>query len=127
MTGILPPPWSHSQATDDSSPAPAADPAPGADGDTSVPAIDPKPGADDGPRRAADGTSGAAIDLAPRLDDGPRLARAGAGERPSVRRLVRSFGFAGAGIVALVRWTPNFWIHLAAALVALAVSLWLRL
>ena len=34
---------------------------------------------------------------------------------PSLRRTLRSFGFAGAGLTYLVRTQPNFRVHLAAA------------
>jgi diacylglycerol kinase (ATP) len=40
---------------------------------------------------------------------------------------VRSFGYAGAGLSAMLRTTPNFWVHLLAAVVAVLISLVLRL
>ncbi|MDQ3809658.1 MAG: diacylglycerol kinase family protein [Chloroflexota bacterium] len=48
------------------------------------------------------------------------------GPRP-LRRIARSFGFAFAGLAAVLRTTPNFWVHLGAALLAVAVSVLLRL
>src|SRR5436305_5755004 len=39
-----------------------------------------------------------------------------------VRRVVRSFGYAFEGVLALLRSTPNFWVHLFFALLALSVS-----
>ncbi len=44
-----------------------------------------------------------------------------------VRRVARSFGFAFAGLLAILRTTPNFWLHVAAAAVALFVSIALGL
>jgi diacylglycerol kinase (ATP) len=41
--------------------------------------------------------------------------------------VVRSFGYAGAGLAAMVRTTPNFWVHVLAAVVALIISLLLQL
>jgi diacylglycerol kinase len=43
------------------------------------------------------------------------------------KRIPRSFAFAFAGLVAILRTTPNFWIHLAAATVALLASVALSL
>jgi diacylglycerol kinase len=40
---------------------------------------------------------------------------------------VRSFGYARAGLAAMLRTTPNFWVHLLGAAVALVISLLLRL
>ena len=45
----------------------------------------------------------------------------------TVRRVVRSFGYAFEGLVTLLRTQPNFWVHLAAAAAALALSVLLRL
>ena len=50
--------------------------------------------------------------------------------RPSAspaKRIPRSFGYAFEGVLALLRTTPNFWVHLLAAVFALAVSLLLGL
>jgi diacylglycerol kinase len=44
-----------------------------------------------------------------------------------LRRIARSFGFAFEGLLALLRTTPNFWIHLLAAGGALGLSIVLRL
>ena len=43
------------------------------------------------------------------------------------KRVVRSFGYAFAGLVAILRTTPNFWLHVAAAAFALAVAVLLAL
>jgi diacylglycerol kinase (ATP) len=50
-------------------------------------------------------------------------------EAPSrpLRRIVRSFAFAFAGLVALVRTQPNAWVHVALAALALALSFLLAL
>jgi diacylglycerol kinase len=42
-------------------------------------------------------------------------------------RLVRSFGYAFEGIASILRTTPNFRIHVVAAVLALVVSIVLRL
>jgi diacylglycerol kinase len=48
--------------------------------------------------------------------------------RPSAaRRVWRSFGFAWAGLSAVLRTQPNIWIHLAAAALALGLGVVLRL
>ena len=50
--------------------------------------------------------------------------------RPSAspaKRIPRSFGYAVEGLLALLRTTPNFWVHLVAALFALAASVLLGL
>jgi diacylglycerol kinase len=50
--------------------------------------------------------------------------------RPSVspaRRIPRSFGYAFEGVLALLRTTPNFWVHLLAAIFALAACAFLGL
>ena len=44
-----------------------------------------------------------------------------------MRRVVRSFGYAYAGLITLLRTQPNVWVHLAAAAAALAISILLRL
>lgn len=41
----------------------------------------------------------------------------------SVRRMLRSFGFAGAGLAYLVRTQPNFRVHLVATVVVAAIAL----
>jgi diacylglycerol kinase len=41
--------------------------------------------------------------------------------------VLRSFGYAVEGIAAILRTTPNFWLHLLAAAIALVLSLALRL
>ncbi len=43
------------------------------------------------------------------------------------RRIARSFGYAFEGLVAILRTTPNFWLHVAAAAFALALSILLGL
>jgi diacylglycerol kinase (ATP) len=43
------------------------------------------------------------------------------------RRIVRSFGYAFEGLAAVLRTQPNFSVHLAAAVVALGLGVWLRL
>jgi diacylglycerol kinase (ATP) len=50
-------------------------------------------------------------------------------EAPSrpLRRIVRSFRFAFAGLAVLVRTQPNAWVHVALAALALALSFLLRL
>lgn len=42
---------------------------------------------------------------------------------PSLRRTLRSFGFASAGLRYLVRTQPNFRVHLAAAVTVVALAL----
>jgi diacylglycerol kinase (ATP) len=44
-----------------------------------------------------------------------------------LRRIARSFGYAFEGLATMVRTQPNFWVHLAAGLVALTVGMALRL
>ncbi len=44
-----------------------------------------------------------------------------------VRRIPRSFGYAFEGLLAILRTTPNFWLHLVAAVAALALCVILRL
>jgi diacylglycerol kinase (ATP) len=44
-----------------------------------------------------------------------------------VRRIVRSFGYAGEGLAAMLRTQPNFWIHLTAAVLALVLGVALGL
>jgi diacylglycerol kinase len=46
---------------------------------------------------------------------------------PRVRRVVRSFGYAFEGLVVMLRTQPNFLVHTAAAIVALALGVLLRL
>ena len=43
------------------------------------------------------------------------------------RRIVRSFGYAFEGLATVLRTQPNFSVHVAAAVVALGVGVWLRL
>src|SRR5436190_3341990 len=43
------------------------------------------------------------------------------------KRIPRSFGYAFEGLVAILRTTPNFWLHLLAAACALIVSVFLGL
>jgi diacylglycerol kinase (ATP) len=43
------------------------------------------------------------------------------------RRVLRSFGYAFEGLAAILRTTPNFWVHVGLATIALALSLVLRL
>jgi diacylglycerol kinase len=43
------------------------------------------------------------------------------------KRIPRSFGYAFEGLLAILRTTPNFWLHIAAAALALFVSIALRL
>lgn len=44
-----------------------------------------------------------------------------------VRRVARSFGYAFEGLLAILRTTPNFWVHLVLAAAALLLSLALGL
>jgi diacylglycerol kinase len=44
-----------------------------------------------------------------------------------LRRIVRSFGYAAEGIATMLRSQPNFWVHVAAAVAALALGVVLRL
>lgn len=44
-----------------------------------------------------------------------------------VRRIVRSFGYAAEGLVIMLRTQPNFWVHVLAAVLALALGVVLRL
>jgi diacylglycerol kinase len=44
-----------------------------------------------------------------------------------VRRVVNSFRFAGYGIGYLYRTQPNFWVHTVAALVVVALAIWLEI
>jgi len=48
-------------------------------------------------------------------------------EAPRLRRIARSFGYAFEGLATIVRTQPNFWIHVLAACLALALGLALRL
>jgi len=43
------------------------------------------------------------------------------------RRIARSFGYAFEGLATILRTTPNFWLHLLAAAIALTMSVLLRL
>ncbi|HET6319357.1 MAG TPA: diacylglycerol kinase family protein [Chloroflexota bacterium] len=43
------------------------------------------------------------------------------------KRIPRSFGYAVEGVLAILRTTPNFWIHLLAALLALVLCVLLSL
>ena len=43
------------------------------------------------------------------------------------KRIPRSFGYAFEGLLAILRTTPNFWLHLLAAAIALLVSVVLGL
>jgi diacylglycerol kinase (ATP) len=43
------------------------------------------------------------------------------------KRIARSFGYAFEGLVAILRTTPNFWLHVGAAAFALVVSVVLGL
>jgi diacylglycerol kinase len=43
------------------------------------------------------------------------------------RRIARSFGYAFEGLATVVRSQPNFWVHVAAAVAALGLGVWLRL
>ncbi|HEY3060918.1 MAG TPA: diacylglycerol kinase family protein [Chloroflexota bacterium] len=45
----------------------------------------------------------------------------------SAKRIARSFGYAFEGVLAILRTTPNFWLHVAAAAFALALSILLAL
>jgi len=68
--------------------------------------------------------------LASPVSDPPRPTARSASElepRSPGRRVVRSFGYAFEGLGLMVRTQPNFVVHLAAAVVALAVSVLLRL
>ena len=42
-------------------------------------------------------------------------------------RVLRSFGYAVEGLAAILRTTPNFWLHLVAAALALTLALVLHL
>lgn len=44
-------------------------------------------------------------------------------QTPSLRRTLRSFGFAGAGLAYLLQTQPNFRVHLAATVLVLAAAL----
>lgn len=44
-----------------------------------------------------------------------------------LKRIARSFGYAGEGIAAVSRTQPNFWIHIAVATLALALAVLLQL
>jgi diacylglycerol kinase len=52
---------------------------------------------------------------------------ASSGSKGSSRRILRSFGYAFEGLVALVRTQPNFRIHLVAASMAVVLGVLLRL
>jgi diacylglycerol kinase len=43
------------------------------------------------------------------------------------RRIVRSFGYAFEGLATVLRTQPNFAVHIAAAVAALGLGVWLRL
>ncbi len=43
------------------------------------------------------------------------------------RRIIRSFGFAAQGLATILRTQPNFWVHLSAALLAVALGVVLGL
>jgi len=43
------------------------------------------------------------------------------------KRIPRSFGYAFEGVLAILRSTPNFWVHLVAGALAVAVSVLLSL
>jgi diacylglycerol kinase len=43
------------------------------------------------------------------------------------KRIPRSFGYAFEGLLAILRTTPNFWLHLLAAVLAVAASVLLSL
>ncbi|MDQ6673190.1 MAG: diacylglycerol kinase family protein [Chloroflexota bacterium] len=47
--------------------------------------------------------------------------------RPRLSRIVRSFGYAFEGLETIVRTQPNFWVHVLAACLALALGVVLRL
>jgi diacylglycerol kinase len=44
-----------------------------------------------------------------------------------IRRIVRSFGFAAEGLATMLRTQPNFWVHVAAAFIALGLGVVLGL
>src|SRR3981081_2031297 len=44
-----------------------------------------------------------------------------------VRRIARSFGYAFEGVAIIVPTQPNFWIHVLAAILAMALGIALRL
>ena len=46
---------------------------------------------------------------------------------PRLRRILRSFGYAGEGLLAMLRTQPNFGVHVVAAVLALGLALALRL
>jgi diacylglycerol kinase len=46
---------------------------------------------------------------------------------PRLRRIIRSFGYAGEGLALMLRSQPNFLVHVAAAAVALTLAVVLRL
>jgi diacylglycerol kinase len=46
---------------------------------------------------------------------------------PAYRRIPRSFGYAFVGLLTILRTTPNFWVHLAAAAIALSLCVVLAL
>jgi diacylglycerol kinase (ATP) len=56
------------------------------------------------------------------VSEGQRLA-----SRGRARRIVRSFGYAFEGLATIVRTQPNFWVHVAAACIALVLGVLLRL
>jgi diacylglycerol kinase (ATP) len=60
--------------------------------------------------------------LASPASDTPRIA-----PRHHGSRIVRSFGFAVEGLATIVRTQPNFWVHLVAATLALALGVFLKL
>jgi diacylglycerol kinase len=45
----------------------------------------------------------------------------------SLRRIVRSFGYAFEGLATLLRTQPNFWVHIVAGCAALVLGVLLRL
>lgn len=58
---------------------------------------------------------------------GKPASTSGVSPGASLRRVLKSFGFASAGLVHLVRTQPNFALHLSAALAALGLGLLLAI
>jgi diacylglycerol kinase len=61
------------------------------------------------------------------LDEPPVDEEHGAAPILRARRIVRSFGYAFEGLATIARTQPNFWVHVLAACVALALGVGLRL
>jgi diacylglycerol kinase (ATP) len=96
-----------------------------------VKAVDQQQSAESGKAAKADVTL-TIIGITVPDSDRPSKAKTGQDDSASkpthpLRRILRSFGFASAGIANMIRYQTNAWVHLAATTVLVGLGIWLEL